>query len=263
MPEDREAGPGNRARTSFLPAPRVAGAVLFFHSVGIFFAKRVRGCSSLARPRSLRSETPSTATQQRSPGRGPSVSARGRVPDTPFWSASWVPAFSGEMAAGTRQAIEPPTLRLETLKPKPSVRCRELLSVLFENGGGGEIRPAGGRSHRAGACGSRAARPAGGYAGPDRLSCAREGNSEGSHAGLCPAAGGIARGGGSEGWARCPARAIAPSPRGKRKLRAGSACRAPARGWAGSRRTRSPIARCGKGTRTGTCAIATSSRSRW
>ena len=51
--------------------------------------------------------------------------------------------------------------------------------------GGGEIRPAGGRSHGAGARGSRAARPAGGDAGPDRASHARKGNSEGPHAGLC------------------------------------------------------------------------------
>ena len=72
--------------------------------------------------------------------------------------------------------------------------------------GGGEIRPAGRRSHHAGASGHRAARPAGGDAGPDRASHAREGNSEGPHAGLCPAAGGIVREGGSEGWARSPAR---------------------------------------------------------
>jgi hypothetical protein len=85
-----------------------------------------------------------------------------------------------------------------------------------ERVGGGPIRPAGDGSHRAEACGPRAARPAGGDAGPDRASHAREGNSEGPHAGLCPAAGGIARGGGSEGCARCAARATAPSPRGKR-----------------------------------------------
>jgi hypothetical protein len=46
-------------------------------------------------------------------------------------------------------------------------------------------RPAGDRSHGAEACGDRSARPAGGDAGPDRASHAREGNSEGPHAGLC------------------------------------------------------------------------------
>jgi hypothetical protein len=51
--------------------------------------------------------------------------------------------------------------------------------------GGGEIRPAGEKSHGAEACGSRAARPAGGDAGPDRASHAREGNSDGPDASLC------------------------------------------------------------------------------
>ena len=38
---------------------------------GFCFARQVRGRSALARPRSLRFETPSTATQQHVPGRGP------------------------------------------------------------------------------------------------------------------------------------------------------------------------------------------------
>jgi len=83
--------------------------------------------------------------------------------------------------------------------------------------GAAQLLLAGARSHAAGTCGHRAARPAGGNAGPDRALHAREGNSEGPHAGLCPAAGGIARAGGSEGWARRPARAIAPCPRSKKK----------------------------------------------
>ena len=81
-------------RDGFCFAKRVRGPSRVFHSVevlfcpagselflllslrdGFCFAKRVRGLSSLARPRSLRSETPSTATQQRAPGQGPSVSA--------------------------------------------------------------------------------------------------------------------------------------------------------------------------------------------
>ena len=50
---------------------------------GLSFAKRVRGSSSLARPRSLRAETPSTATQRRVPCRGPSVSPALRAPRHP------------------------------------------------------------------------------------------------------------------------------------------------------------------------------------
>jgi len=50
---------------------------------GVSFAPGVRGRSGLARPRSRRAETPEATTQQCGPARGPSVSAKGRVPDTP------------------------------------------------------------------------------------------------------------------------------------------------------------------------------------
>ena len=40
-------------------------------------------CSALARPRSRRAKTPEATTRQCGPGRGPSVSANSRVPDTP------------------------------------------------------------------------------------------------------------------------------------------------------------------------------------
>jgi hypothetical protein len=63
--------------------------------------------------------------------------------------------------------------------------CQILMTVSLESGGGGEIRPAGGRSHRAGPCGHRAVRPAGGDAGPDRTRHVREGNSEAPYTGLC------------------------------------------------------------------------------
>jgi hypothetical protein len=75
--------------------------------------------------------------------------------------------------------------------------------------GGGEIRPAGGRSHGAGACGHRAGRLAVGYRWRGYIRTAR-GPTEGR-----PRS--VARGGGSEGWARRPARATAPGPRGKTK----------------------------------------------
>ena len=60
-------------------------------------------------------------------------------------------------------------------------------------------------------------------AGPERasrggVSLARfQANSEGPCRGTSPAQGGIARAGGSEGCARCPARATAPGPRSKTK----------------------------------------------
>jgi hypothetical protein len=60
-----------------------------------------------------------------------------------------------------------------------------LLGRFMASGGGGEIRPAGDRSHSGGACGNRAARPAGGNAGRARARSARARNSEGPHAGLC------------------------------------------------------------------------------
>ena len=65
------------------------------------------------------------------------------------------------------------------------VLARPLKQAPGEREGDGEDRPAGDRSHCAEACGPRAARMAGGNAGPDRASHAREGNSEGPHAGLC------------------------------------------------------------------------------
>ena len=77
-----------------------------------------------------------------------------------------------------------PTRRADS-SPRPNTLKRPREQVSDEWEGGGEIRPAGGRSRGAGACGPRAARPAGGDAGPDRASHAREGNSEGPHAGLC------------------------------------------------------------------------------
>jgi len=86
-------------------------------------------------------------------------------------------------ARGLRRDRPPAAPAISALRPR--TLATRLTQDRGEREGSGEARPVGGRSHRAGACGSRAARPAGGYAGPDRLSCAREGNSEGSHAGLC------------------------------------------------------------------------------
>src|SRR5664280_2623817 len=63
------------------------------------------------------------------------------------------------------------------------------------------------KANSAGACGSRAARPAGGNAGPDRALHAREGNGEAPLAALACS---VARAGASEGGARCAARATRP-----------------------------------------------------
>ena len=63
--------------------------------------------------------------------------------------------------------------------------AKRLVQLNGEGEGGGELRPAGEKSHGAFACGPRAASPAGGDAGPDRGRLAREGNSEGPHAGVC------------------------------------------------------------------------------
>jgi hypothetical protein len=198
----------------------MSGRLFPFHCVRLGFARRVSGLSALARPRSRRAETPPAATRQRVRGRGPlGVRKRTASPTPQPRSARRVPAASGEMAAH-------PSGGWNT--PHPQGRCSPCKAVsqscrhggsrsVAMREGGGEIRPAGEKSHGAGACGSRAARPAGGNAGPDRASHAREGNSEGPHAGLRPAAGGIAREGGSEGCARCAARATAQSPRGKKK----------------------------------------------
>jgi hypothetical protein len=80
--------------------------------------------------------------------------------------------------------------------------------------GGGEIRPAGGRSHGAGACGHRAARPVGGNAGPTERLMRGRGTARVRTPGCACS---VARNGGSEGCARRAARATAHSPRGQRK----------------------------------------------
>ena len=102
--------------------------------------------------------------------------------------------------------FETPTLRLETLKPGPNSSVPGPPERSIREGGWGEIRPAGGRSHCAGACGSRAASRGG-------VSLAwLSANSEGPRRGMSCS---VACGGGSEGWARRPARATARSPWGK------------------------------------------------
>jgi hypothetical protein len=126
-------------------------------------------------------------------------------------------ASEGFATRGTGDSNPHPLARSTEATAKVTL-CHNLSRVSLESGeGGGQIRPAGDMSHSAGACGTRAARPVGGDAGPERASHARKGNSEGPLAGLCPAAGGIARDGESEGCARCAARATAQSPRGKEK----------------------------------------------
>ncbi len=82
----------------------------------------------------------------------------------------------------------------------------------FRQGEGGDKSAQRAKADWAGACGSRAARAAGGNAGPDRAVHAREGNGEAPPADLACS---VARAGGSEGGARCAARATGRSPLGK------------------------------------------------
>jgi hypothetical protein len=69
-------------------------------------------------------------------------------------SARLVPAASGEMAARTRRADG---------KPATKKHCSHASSSANANGGGGEIHPAGQRSHLAGACGHPTRWPSWGY----------------------------------------------------------------------------------------------------
>ena len=155
---------------------------------GCFLARRVRSPSLLARPRSLRAETPPAATRQRVRGRGPlgiRIQPRHRHPSPDPHAGSPQPAERWPLA---------PAGQMDAPHPQISKSAHDGTVHSWQHGwsgsaakreGGGELRPAGGRSHGAGARGHRAAKPAGGDAGPDRASHAEEGNSEGPHAGLC------------------------------------------------------------------------------
>ncbi len=183
---------------------------------GLSLATRVRGRSPLARPRTPRFETPRTATQQRVPSRGPSVSARDRVTDTPSRSARRVPAVVGGMAAGTRLADFSPTRRVFGRGRKAERRTsRNSLCRSIANG-----RVAVKSAPRADA----AIAPE--RAGPERPDRRVEtldpterfvrgrGTARVRTSGSACS---VAREGGSEGCARCAARATAQSPRGKRR----------------------------------------------
>jgi hypothetical protein len=201
-----------------LPVPRVASSVS--HSVEFSFARRVRGRSALARPRSLRAETPSTAARQRVPNRGPSVSATHRGTDTPSRSARRVPAASGDMAAGTRlaQCSPPPRFRRDQRERSSSHSFRDGSSRPLANG-----RVAVNTAPRA----RRAMAPErAGPEWPDRrvetlapTECLMRGRGT-ARVRTPGCACSVACGGGSEGCARCAARATAHSPRGKESLHA-------------------------------------------
>jgi hypothetical protein len=115
------------------------------------------------------------------------VSARSRVTDTPAPIRTLGPRGLRSDHRFTRGAEgrPPPATTRGACTSRNAGKAKDLSQAVRVRGCGGEIRPAGHRSDCAGACGSRAARPAGGDAGPDRGSCVREGNSEGPHAGLC------------------------------------------------------------------------------
>ena len=126
-----------------------------------------------------------------------------------------------DMGKATRGAKENSTEWNKDARPHPATRgaggsgppaqtpWRERWTRSAGNGSCREIRPAGGQSHDAGACGYRAYRSLRGDVGGRRPN--HEGPRGERH---CS----VARAGGSEGCARCAARATAHSPRGKRKL---------------------------------------------
>jgi hypothetical protein len=92
---------------------------------------------------------------------------------------NWPPAAPAELKPTSRDAVRSADGARILTRASGTCRCTG------NRGGGGEIRPAGDRSHSDGACGHRAARPAGGNAGRARARSARARNSEGPHAGLC------------------------------------------------------------------------------
>jgi len=191
-------------------AERVRGKLLFFHCVTALLCRRRGWLGAALRLPSRCGPTllcprPEGAIRTGAPRR-----SRDAAPPSPQrGSRVRYPRASERFATrGTGRLKAPlPKCGGMTRCDRLAGMATQVVSVRCKPEGGGEIRPAGAWSHHAEACGHRAARPAGGDAGPDRALHAREGNSEGPHAGLCPAAGGIAREGGSEGCARCAARA--------------------------------------------------------
>ena len=181
---------------------------------GFFFARRVRGCSALARPRSRRAETPPAATRQRVSGRGPRgvrKKPRHRYPGRDPRAGYPQPPEVWPLAPAGR--FEPPTLRLETLDPGPSCSVAGPLER-FNRERGVVVNSA---PRATGAIAPKRA----GTARPDRrvetLSpTERLMRGRGTARVRTPGcACSVAREGGSEGCARCAARATARGPRGK------------------------------------------------
>jgi len=150
-----------------LPAPRMAGCGLALFSTPwrCSLAQRVRGLSSLGTPAppaagdSLRSKTPSTATQKRVPCRGPSVSPALRDHRHPVPVRALGPRALGSHGRshplGGLNIPHPTCARACPRGCRPSM-AEQTVQAHRERKGGGEIRPAGGRSHCDGACGHRA-----------------------------------------------------------------------------------------------------------
>ena len=160
---------------------------------------------------------PAPATGQGDPRRGPSLfhasAALRRGHRHPGAARpSGTRGRRSELATrGTGGLDDPPTHASEALRQDETPDISEShLWGLYLAGGGRLDPPSGRRPHFAGACGPRAARAAGGDAGPERS----EGNSEGPPADLACS---VARVGESEGGARCAARVTRPEAAGLNK----------------------------------------------
>ena len=106
----------------------------------------------LASPQPLRPHAPEPATGQRDSRRGPSAFAKDRAAVSPSRLARPVPAGCGEIGHPRHRRMESPPSQKDSFHlPSRSAVNRE---------GGGEMRPAGLRSHLGCACGRRAGVPA-------------------------------------------------------------------------------------------------------
>ena len=204
-------------------AKRVRGQTTLFHCVRLFFAPRVFFCQAGARPLVAYSSHPASGgglaalrdsldrDPEARPVPGPlGVSRLAGSPTPRPGPRAGSPRSRETWPLAPARRFETPTLRLETLKPGSGGSVAGPLERFNrQRGDGGEIRPAGDKSHGAEACGHRVCRSLCGDVG------GRRPNHEGPRGERHPS---VAREGGSEGCARCAARATAPSPRGKKTV---------------------------------------------
>jgi hypothetical protein len=119
-------------------------------------APRVRGVSSLARPRSRRAETPRAATEQGRPAAGPlavRMRTRHRFPTAGRPLGGPQPSEQSPLAPAGRNEDPPPGIRRQRAEGHEYRKCEATRTAPSRTGWVGVIPPGGWRSHRAGASG--------------------------------------------------------------------------------------------------------------